>query len=140
MLLDKDENGLNDVYVRLASNSDYRVVSPVVADIRFPGRLQAIFDRFQPEIVFHAAAHKHVPLMEMNPCEAITNNVVGTRNLVEISKASSVARFVFISTDKAVKPVSVMGASKRVCEMVVQTHGRNGSTHFTCVRFRERHG
>jgi len=135
VLLDKDENGLNDVYVRLGANATNHTVHPVVADIRFRARLHAIFARFQPEVIFHAAAHKHVPLMEMNPCEAILNNVVGTRNLVEIAKASGVERFVFISTDKAVKPLSIMGASKRVCEMVIQTHGRNGPTQFACVRF-----
>jgi FlaA1/EpsC-like NDP-sugar epimerase len=107
----------------------------VVADIRFPDRLRGIFSRFHPEVVFHAAAHKHVPLMEMNPCEAILNNVVGTRNLVGLARAFDVARFVFISTDKAVKPVSIMGASKRVCEMIVQAEGGNGPTRFACVRF-----
>jgi FlaA1/EpsC-like NDP-sugar epimerase len=135
VLLDKDENGLNDVYVRVAANSDGHVAYPVVADIRSVERLRGIFETFQPEIVFHAAAHKHVPLMEMNPCEAILNNVGGTRNLVELSKATGVSRFVFISTDKAVKPVSIMGASKRVCEMIVQTRGSDSSTRFACVRF-----
>jgi FlaA1/EpsC-like NDP-sugar epimerase len=135
ILLDKDENGLNDVYVRLGNNASGPVVHPVVADIRFPDRLRGVFSRFQPEVVFHAAAHKHVPLMEMNPCEAILNNVVGTRNLVGLARSFAVNRFVFISTDKAVKPVSIMGASKRVCEMVVQAEGGNGKTCFACVRF-----
>ena len=135
VLLDKDENGLNDVYVRLGTGSEGPAVHPVVADIRFSERLHALFRRFRPEVVFHAAAHKHVPLMEKNPCEAILNNVVGTRNLVELSRASNVVRFVFISTDKAVKPVSIMGASKRVCEMILQTQGGNGQTRFACVRF-----
>jgi FlaA1/EpsC-like NDP-sugar epimerase len=135
VLLDKDENGLHDVYVRLGRAPNGSVVHPVVADIRFPERLGAIFEEFRPETVFHAAAHKHVPLMEMNPCEAILNNVTGTRNLVELSKAAGVSRFIFISTDKAVKPVSIMGASKRICEMIVQTHGGDGKTRFACVRF-----
>jgi len=135
VLLDKDENGLNDVYVRLCNGSVGAAVHPIVADIRFPDRLRGIFSRFRPEVVFHAAAHKHVPLMESNPCEAIFNNVVGTRNLVELAQAFRVARFVFISTDKAVKPVSIMGASKRVCEMIVQTQEGNGQTRFACVRF-----
>ncbi|MBI4166764.1 MAG: polysaccharide biosynthesis protein [Acidobacteria bacterium] len=135
VLLDKDENGLNDVYIRVAANSDGHVAYPVVADIRSVERLRGIFETFQPEIVFHAAAHKHVPLMEMNPCEAILNNVGGTRNLVELSKAGGVSRFIFISTDKAVKPVSVMGASKRVCELIVQTRGCDSATRFACVRF-----
>lgn len=135
VLLDKDENGLHDVYVRLGNSSHGSAVHPVVADIRFPERLRVIFEQFRPELVFHAAAHKHVPLMELNPCEAILNNVIGTRNLVERAKAARVSRFVFISTDKAVKPVSIMGASKRVCEMIVQTRGREGETQFACVRF-----
>jgi FlaA1/EpsC-like NDP-sugar epimerase len=135
VLLDKDESGLNDIYVRLSNSSTGSAVHPIVADIRFPDRLRGIFSRFRPEVVFHAAAHKHVPLMERNPCEAILNNVVGTRNLVELAQAFCVARFVFISTDKAVKPVSIMGASKRVCEMIVQTQEENGQTRFACVRF-----
>ena len=135
ILLDKDENGLHDVYVRLSKGSNGSVVYPVVADIRFPERLRSIFEEFQPRTVFHAAAHKHVPLMEMNPCEAILNNVIGTHNLVKLSKTAGVSRFVFISTDKAVKPVSIMGASKRLCEMIVQTRGRDGTTRFACVRF-----
>ncbi len=109
VLLDKDENGLNDTYACIQSESVGVKVHPVVADIRFPARLEAVFSRFRPEVVFHAAAHKHVHLMEMNPCEAVLNNVSGTRNLVELSRRFGVTRFVFISTDKAVKPRSVMG-------------------------------
>ncbi|MGO8734226.1 MAG: polysaccharide biosynthesis protein [Terriglobia bacterium] len=137
VLLDKDENGLNDTYARLQSDSVGAKVYPVVADIRFPVRLEAVLSRFRPEVVFHAAAHKHVHLMEMNPCEAVLNNVSGTRNLVELSRRLGVARFVFISTDKAVKPRSVMGATKRLCEMIVQANCRNGQTDtaFSCVRF-----
>ncbi len=135
VLLDKDENGLHDIYVRLGNSTGACGVHAVVADIRFPERLRAVFSCFRPEVIFHAAAHKHVPLMEMNPCEAILNNVVGTRNLVELSQTFGVARFIFISTDKAVKPVSIMGASKRVCEMIVQARGANGQTRFACVRF-----
>jgi FlaA1/EpsC-like NDP-sugar epimerase len=136
ILLDKDENGLNDVCGYLASNGEGPEVHPVVADIRFRERLKAIFCEFHPEVVFHAAAHKHVPLMELNPCEAVLNNVIGTRNLIEVSQSSDVSRFVFISTDKAVKPTSIMGATKRVCELVIQAHSNNGhQTRFACVRF-----
>jgi FlaA1/EpsC-like NDP-sugar epimerase len=85
--------------------------------------------------VFHAAAHKHVHLMQMNPAEAVLNNVVGTINVVEESVASKVSTFVMISTDKAVRPTSIMGATKRVCEMIVQAQHRNGDSHFCCVRF-----
>ncbi|HEV2234513.1 MAG TPA: nucleoside-diphosphate sugar epimerase/dehydratase, partial [Terriglobia bacterium] len=136
ILLDKDENGLNDVCGHLASNGGGPGIHPVVADIRFCERLKAIFKEFRPEVVFHAAAHKHVPLMELNPCEAVLNNVIGTRNLVEVSQSGDVSYFVFISTDKAVKPTSIMGATKRVCELVIQARSKDAhQTRFACVRF-----
>ena len=137
ILLDKDENGLNDTYLGLQAEPASVKVFPVVADLRFPARIEAVFSRFRPEVVFHAAAHKHVHLMEMNPCEAVLNNVSGTKNLVELSGRSGVKRFVFISTDKAVRPKSVMGATKRLCEMIVQANCHNGHTDtaFSCVRF-----
>jgi FlaA1/EpsC-like NDP-sugar epimerase len=130
LLLDKDENGLQDTCLRVQGCN----AIPLVADIRFPERLHSLFAAHRPEIIFHAAAHKHVHLMESNPCEAITNNVSGTRNLVEQAIAFGVSRFVQISTDKAVNPTSVMGASKRVCEMIVQNQS-DASTRFCCVRF-----
>ncbi|MGD0693659.1 MAG: nucleoside-diphosphate sugar epimerase/dehydratase [Terriglobia bacterium] len=136
ILFDKDENGLHDVAGHLSAGAAGPEIHPVVADIRFRERLRAVFSEFRPDIVFHAAAHKHVPLMELNPCEAVLNNVIGTRNLVEESQAAGVSRFIFISTDKAVKPLSVMGATKRVGELIVQAHSRNGqATSFACVRF-----
>ncbi len=135
VLLDKDENGLHEACLRLPAASTGPIVHPIVADLRFPRRLEALFRRLRPEVVLHAAAHKHVHLMEMNPCEAILNNVVGTRNLVEYSLEFGVSRFVLVSTDKAVKPASIMGASKRVCEMIVQTQPDHGRPHFCCVRF-----
>ena len=134
VLLDKDENGLNDTDVRLRGHPTVEVV-PVVADIRSRERLRSIFAAYSPDVVFHAAAHKHVHLMEVNPCEAIANNVVGTRHLVELSLAFRVGRFIQVSTDKAVNPTSVMGASKRVCEMIVQVRRNQNHTHFCCVRF-----
>jgi FlaA1/EpsC-like NDP-sugar epimerase len=134
LLLDKDENGLNDVYLQLQSQHLGKS-TPIVADLRFPERLRGIFERFRPEVVFHAAAHKHVHLMEINPCEAVANNVTGTRNLVEQSVRFGVARFVQISTDKAVNPTSIMGATKRVCEMIVQAQADRQGTLFCCVRF-----
>jgi FlaA1/EpsC-like NDP-sugar epimerase len=137
ILLDKDENGLNDTFLSIQPEPAGVKVFPVVADIRSPARLEAVFSRFRPEVVFHAAAHKHVHLMEMNPCEAVLNNVSGTRNVVELSGRLGVRRFVFISTDKAVKPKSVMGATKRLGEMIVQVNCHNGHTDtaFSCVRF-----
>ena len=133
VLLDKDENGLHDIYLRLKKEGN-GIATPVVADIRFPQRLRSVFSDFMPEVIFHAAAHKHVHLMEVNPCEAIANNVVGTRTLVETALEFGVSRFIQISTDKAVNPTSIMGASKRLCEMIVQSSQDNGS-RFCCVRF-----
>ena len=135
VLLDKDENGLYEIYLQLSQNGNRPTVVPVVADVRVPERLRAVFSRYRPEVIFHAAAHKHVPLMEINPCEAVLNNIIGTRNVVEQSVASGVSSFVLISTDKAVKPSSVMGASKRVCEMIVQAQDSRTPTQFSCVRF-----
>lgn len=135
VLLDKDENGLSDAYLRIESEVKGISLFPAVADIRFPARLELLFSDFRPEVVFHAAAHKHVYLMEANPCEAILNNVVGTRNLVEKSVEFNVSRFVLISTDKAVRPTSIMGATKRVCEMIVQSQAKACQTQFCCVRF-----
>lgn len=110
-------------------------LSSVIADIRFAERIQAVFERFNPEIVFHAAAHKHVPLMEANPAEAITNNVLGTRNLLNAALLTDVQHFVMISTDKAVNPTSVMGASKRVAELLVHQAARRSGRPFVAVRF-----
>jgi FlaA1/EpsC-like NDP-sugar epimerase len=135
ILLDKDENGLNDSYLRLRTRAPGLSIHPVVADLRFPDRLRSIFEALSPDVVFHAAAHKHVHLMQMNPAEAVLNNVVGTMNLVDKSIAFGVSTFVMISTDKAVKPTSVMGATKRICEMIVQAQHRNGEGNFCCVRF-----
>lgn len=110
-------------------------LTPVIADIRFAERIQTIFERYRPEIVFHAAAHKHVPLMEANPAEAITNNVLGTRNLLNASLSVGVDRFVMISSDKAVNPTSVMGASKRVAELLVHQAATRSGMPYMAVRF-----
>jgi FlaA1/EpsC-like NDP-sugar epimerase len=98
-------------------------VVPVIADIRDLPRLEAIFHQHQPHIVFHAAAHKHVPLMECNVEEAVSNNVLGTQCLIKVAEDTGVERFVLISTDKAVNPTSIMGATKRICEMMIATKG-----------------
>jgi len=110
-------------------------IPPIIADIRHPERLQAIFRRYRPQIVFHAAAHKHVSLMEQNVPEAVTNNVEGTAQLLRLSEAHKVDRFVFISTDKAVNPASVMGATKRVAELLVQESARRSGQPYVAVRF-----
>jgi len=109
--------------------------STVIADVRDFDRLERVFRIYRPGVVFHAAAHKHVPLMELNPEEAITNNVLGTRNLARVSKSCGVRRFVMISTDKAVNPTSIMGASKRVAERVIQKEAEGAATEFATVRF-----
>ncbi|MDF5706256.1 MAG: nucleoside-diphosphate sugar epimerase/dehydratase [Nostoc sp. S4] len=110
-------------------------ISTFIADIRFKSRLEHAFKIFQPDVIFHAAAHKHVPLMELNPVEAITNNVMGTKNLVELALQYDVKHFVMISTDKAVNPTNVMGASKRVAEMLVLQAARESGKPYVTVRF-----
>ena len=110
-------------------------LTTVIADIRFADRIRTVFETYQPEIVFHAAAHKHVPLMELNPAEAITNNVLGTRNLVDAALAVDVEQFVMISTDKAVNPTSIMGASKRAAELVVHRAAKTSGKPYLAVRF-----
>jgi FlaA1/EpsC-like NDP-sugar epimerase len=110
-------------------------VHPVIADIRDTDRLRAVFEQYRPEIVFHAAAHKHVSLMETNEADAATNNVLGTLRLVEASIAAGVGCFVLISTDKAVNPTNVMGATKRVAELIVQVAARQTGRCYVAVRF-----
>jgi FlaA1/EpsC-like NDP-sugar epimerase len=110
-------------------------IHAVIADTRALNRLWAVFTRFRPEVVFHAAAHKHVPLMEYNPTEAVTNNIIGTRNLLHVSRIMGVDRFVMISTDKAVNPTSMMGASKRVAELLVNQTARQTGKPYVAVRF-----
>lgn len=111
------------------------VITPVIADLRFQARIAAIFKEHRPHIVFHAAAHKHVPLMEGNAVEAITNNILGTKILLEAAQQAKVERFVMISTDKAVNPTNVMGASKRTAEMLVLQAARASGQFYQVVRF-----
>ena len=106
-----------------------------IADIRFPSRLEYAFDQFRPDIIFHAAAHKHVPLMELNSPEAITNNVLGTKNLLDLALRYDVSQFVMISTDKAVNPTNIMGASKRTAEMLVLQAAKKSGKPYVVVRF-----
>jgi FlaA1/EpsC-like NDP-sugar epimerase len=110
-------------------------VKGVIADLRMPERLQAVFAEYRPQVVFHAAAHKHVPLMEYNPTEAITNNVIGTRNVLDTCLHNGVEHFVMISTDKAVNPTSMMGACKRVAELLVLQASRASGKPYVAVRF-----
>jgi FlaA1/EpsC-like NDP-sugar epimerase len=136
VLLDKDENSIFEIDADLkVSGGDGVPIHPVIANIKNGDRLRVLFEKYRPEIVFHAAAHKHVPLMELNISEAILNNVLGTINVVETAAALGVERFIFISTDKAVNPTSVMGATKKIGEVVVQDLAKTSETKFACVRF-----
>ena len=107
----------------------------MIASVRNTGRMDAIFAKYHPQIVYHAAAHKHVPLMEDSPNEAIKNNVFGTYKTVLAADKYGVEKFVMISTDKAVNPTNIMGASKRICEMIIQSMNRKSKTEFVAVRF-----
>lgn len=106
-----------------------------ISDIRSYKRLKYAFEKYQPDVIFHAAAHKHVPLMELNPSEAITNNVLGTKNLLDLAQQYDVKNFVMISTDKAVNPTNIMGASKRVAEMLVLKAAKESGKPYVAVRF-----
>lgn len=137
ILLGRGENSIYQIERELVRNwpeLDYRLI---IADVRDREKLEYVFQLYRPQVVFHAAAHKHVPLMELNPDEAVLNNVGGTRNLVDLSLKYSVERFVNISTDKAVNPTSIMGASKRVAEYVVEWGAQRAKSGqvFTSVRF-----
>jgi FlaA1/EpsC-like NDP-sugar epimerase len=110
-------------------------INYIISDICNGRKLESVFERHRPDIVLHAAAYKHVPLMEMNPEEAISNNIISTQNIVKISEQSGVKNFVMVSTDKAVRPASMMGASKRIAEMIVQSHAGKSETVFSTVRF-----
>jgi FlaA1/EpsC-like NDP-sugar epimerase len=135
VLLGHGENSIFDIRSQLAEQYQALRVHSVIADVRDRRRVHEVFERFRPEVVFHAAAHKHVPLMEENPCEAITNNVLGTGNVVQAAETFGVRRLVMISTDKAVAPTSVMGASKRLAESIVREAGRRCGRAFVVVRF-----
>jgi FlaA1/EpsC-like NDP-sugar epimerase len=134
-ILDKDENSVYELEQELIFRFPAPSIEPMIADVRHEARLGALFEEFKPQVVFHAAAHKHVPLMERHPCEAVLNNVFGTQTLLEACRVNGVERFVYISTDKAVNPVNVMGATKRVGEMLVQAYAARGSLPSACVRF-----
>jgi FlaA1/EpsC-like NDP-sugar epimerase len=135
VLLGHGENSIFEIHNELKAKYTSLELVPVIADIRNEQRISEIFERLRPQAVFHAAAHKHVPLMEMNPVEAVTNNVGGTQNVLAASERCGVSHFVLISTDKAVKPMSVMGATKLIAETLVHAAaGRTGAVYVS-VRF-----
>ncbi|UXR73958.1 polysaccharide biosynthesis protein [Staphylococcus sp. IVB6238] len=137
MLLGHGENSIYHIHQELTELYKKEIeVIPIIADVQDKERMKEVMQVYKPYAVYHAAAHKHVPLMEYNPQEAIKNNVLGTRNTAEAAKLAEVSKFVMVSTDKAVNPPNVMGASKRVAEMVIQSmNNETGKTDFVAVRF-----
>lgn len=135
VLLDQAESALYDLQQELHAKGNLFAFNVVIGDIRNHDRLKRVFEFYKPEYVFHAAAYKHVPLMENNPSEAVLTNVKGTKNLVDLALEYNVQKFVMISTDKAVNPTNVMGASKRIAEIYAQTKNQMGKTRFVTTRF-----
>ena len=135
VLVGHGENSIFDIMIELEGSHPSLKKIPVIADVRDRQRLAQIFERYKPEVIFHAAAHKHVSLMEWNAEEAVTNNITGTQNVVEVAAEQGVDRLVMISTDKAVSPTSIMGATKRVAEMIVQDAAGRFGHHYSVVRF-----
>ncbi|MBE7040949.1 MAG: polysaccharide biosynthesis protein [Ruminococcaceae bacterium] len=135
IVFDIYENNAFELQQELIRRFPMQNIEVLIGSVRDVARLEELFSTYSIDIVFHAAAHKHVPLMEDSPCEAIKNNVFGTYNTATCAKRHGVKKFVLISTDKAVNPTNVMGASKRICEMIVQTLSRDSETDFAAVRF-----
>ena len=135
LLLGHGENSIYLIHQELRNIVPQATLVPIIADIRDKNQLEQIFKNYNPDVVFHAAAHKHVPLMEIQPIAAVLNNIYGTRNVADVAGAHGVDRFVMISTDKAVNPTSVMGATKRVAEKVVLGMNHTYDTKFITVRF-----
>jgi FlaA1/EpsC-like NDP-sugar epimerase len=135
ILLDQAESPLYDLENQLRQLETQTLLEVVIGDVRSLNRMRKIFDVFSPQIIFHAAAYKHVPMMENNPSEAIHTNILGTKHLVDLACEYHAEKFIFISTDKAVNPTNVMGASKRIAEMYAQQKNKIGSTQFITTRF-----
>ncbi len=134
-LLDQAESPLHELELEFNEKFKDTAFEVVIADIRNIERLKHVFNSFQPQIVFHAAAYKHVPMMENNPSESIFTNILGTKNTADLANEFKVERFVFVSTDKAVNPTNVMGASKRIAEIYIQSLGKKSQTKFITTRF-----
>nr|WP_209975482.1 nucleoside-diphosphate sugar epimerase/dehydratase [Paenibacillus eucommiae] len=135
LLLGHGENSIYDIEREMSRLFPGLLLETIIADVQDKERIQDVFTCYRPKVVFHAAAHKHVPLMERNPAEAIKNNVFGTKNVAECADLYQAERFVLISTDKAVNPTSIMGATKRIAEMLIQSLDRTSNTRFVAVRF-----
>jgi FlaA1/EpsC-like NDP-sugar epimerase len=135
VLVERFENALFEIHRELVAAFPHVAIEPRVADVCDAARMDHVFETYKPELVFHAAAHKHVPMMEWNPGEAVKNNVGGTRTVADLAHRHGAQRFVLVSTDKAVNPTSVMGATKRVAELYLQVLSTRSSTRFVTVRF-----
>lgn len=135
ILVDIYENTTYDIQQELRNSFPRLNLVVLIASVRNTKRMDMIFEKYKPDIVYHAAAHKHVPLMEESPNEAVKNNVLGTWKVVQASDKWHVKKFVMISTDKAVNPTNIMGATKRICEMIIQTYDKHSETEFVAVRF-----
>lgn len=135
IILDIYENNAYDIQMELKREHPNLDLIVIIASVQDYDRIDVIFKEYHPDYVYHAAAHKHVPLMEFNPNEAIKNNCNGTLNVVKASDKYNVTKFVLISSDKAVRPTNVMGATKRICEMIIQTYDKKSKTDFVAVRF-----
>ena len=135
IIIDNYENAAYELQMELGRKHPDLDVIVLIVSVQNRRKIREIFEQYKPDLVFHAAAHKHVPLMEYSPCEAIKNNVFGTMNVASEANRSGVKRMVLISTDKAVRPTNIMGASKRICEMVIQTYNQRSKTEYVAVRF-----
>ncbi|MGG2109352.1 nucleoside-diphosphate sugar epimerase/dehydratase [Lysinibacillus pakistanensis] len=135
ILLGHGENSIYTIHMELHQRSIGTKLIPIIADIQDRSRISEVVKQYKPDVIYHAAAHKHVPLMEYNPYEAVKNNIFGTKNVAEAAHEFGVDNFVMVSTDKAVNPPNVMGATKRIAEMVVQNLARKSETKFAAVRF-----
>lgn len=135
IIVDIYENSAYELQMELNRYYPEIDIKVLIASVRDYDRMERIYDEYRPEVVYHAAAHKHVPLMEHSPNEAVKNNCKGTLNLAKLSDEYNVKRFLLISTDKAVRPTNVMGATKRICEMIVQAYNKKSDTEFVAVRF-----
>ncbi len=135
IIFDIYENNAYEIQQELYRNYPGINLQTIVGSVRDYARLEKVFQEFHPEQVYHAAAHKHVPLMEVSPNEAIKNNCLGTLNTVKLADKYGVKKFVLVSTDKAVRPTNIMGASKRICEMIIQTYDKMSKTDYVAVRF-----
>ena len=134
-LLGHGENSIHETWLELNRKSSGVEMTQIIADIQNRGKISRIFEKYKFTVVFHAAAHKHVPLMEANPDEAISNNILGTRNLIDAASKYKVKSFVMVSTDKAVIPTSIMGGTKKVAELIVRAYANDSKTKFIIVRF-----